>query len=58
MALKDLIINGEAAELMRAMLRLKRAGWSVAPGDKPGLTYVGGRLLTVPQIFDLASRLH
>lgn len=51
------IIKGDAAELMAAMLRLQRAGWSIAPGDKPGLTYVGGRLLTVPQVFDLASRL-
>ena len=58
MALKDIIISGKEAELFRALLRLKRAGWSMAPGDEPGLTYVGGRQLTVPQIVDLASRLH
>ena len=57
MALKDLIIEGEKAELMRVLLRLRRAGWSVAPGDEPGLTYVGGRQLTVPQIFALAANL-
>jgi len=57
MALKDLIIKGEEGKLFAALLRLRKAGWSVAPGDKPGLTYVGGRQLTVPQIYNLVANL-
>lgn len=52
-----IIIDGRRAELTAAILRLWAAGWSVRSGDKPGLTYVGGRLLTVPQILSLASHL-
>lgn len=45
------------AELTAALLRLQKAGFSVRVGDRPGLTYVGGRPLTVSQIFDLVSNL-
>ena len=61
MALKDLVVKGKEAERMRdvcvAMMKLKRAGWSVAVGDGPGLTYVGGRQLTTDELLDFASRI-
>ena len=61
MALKDLIVKGEQAKRMRdvwaAMMKLKRAGWGVAVGDRPGLTYVGGRQLTTAALLDFASRI-
>lgn len=61
MPLKGLIVKGKDAERMRdvwaAMIKLKRAGWGVAVGDGPSLTYVGGRQLTTDELLDFASRI-
>lgn len=57
MALKDMIVRGKEAEFFRVLLRLKRAGWNVGIGERPGLTYVSGRQLTVQEVFDLAAKL-
>lgn len=40
-----------------AIMKLRRAGWGVAVGDEPGLTYIGGRQLTTDQLLDLAARI-
>ena len=57
MALKDLIVRGKKAELLRTLLRIRKAGFSVGTGERPGLTYVGGRQLTVDQIFAFEKQL-
>lgn len=56
MPLKDLIATPQEAAFLRALRDLKARGWSVAPADIPGLTYVGGHELTVGQVLDLARQ--
>lgn len=51
------VISKLQAELTAALLRLQQAGYSVRKGDRPGITFIGGKPLTVTQIFDLVSNL-
>lgn len=56
MALRDLIATPEQSAYFKALRALRRAGWSVASSEIPGLVYVGGHEMTIGQVFDLASK--
>lgn len=57
MSLKDLIVKTETERAyLKALAKLRAAGWNVAPSDIPGLTYVGGHELTLGQVLDLAAK--
>jgi hypothetical protein len=54
--LKDLIASPKELAYLRALHRLRKAGWNVGTGDRPGLTYVSGNQMTEAQVIALASR--
>jgi hypothetical protein len=54
--LKDLIATPKELAYLRALHKLRKAGWNVGVGDEPGLTYVSGNQMTETQVLALAER--